>query len=146
MGQSITLTTKDGHSLGAYRADPSGPAKGGIVVIQEIFGVNSHIRNLVDMFGGKGYAAIAPALFDRKQRDVELGYDEDGVTAGRSLRMCVGWDGPMADIAAAIEAVGGRRGAVGRLQLSESGRAMDPGLRPRHWSAPLEWSSLKVSA
>ena len=65
MGQMVELTTKDRHVLDAYRADPSGAVKGGLVVIQEIFGVNGHIRNLCDEFAAEGYQAVAPCLFDR---------------------------------------------------------------------------------
>ena len=69
MGQKLTLTTSDNHKLGAYRADPTGQPKGAIVVIQEIFGVNHHIRAMCDRFAALGYAAIAPQVFDRFVRD-----------------------------------------------------------------------------
>ena len=62
MGQHFTLTASDSFKLGAYRADPAGAAKGGIVVIQEIFGVNHHIRAVCDRLAGEGYAALTPAL------------------------------------------------------------------------------------
>ena len=68
MGQHITLTAKDGFKLDAYRADPSGKPRGGIVVIQEIFGVNHHIRSVTDRYAQLGYLAIAPALFDRVEK------------------------------------------------------------------------------
>ena len=74
MGKHFTLTAADKHSLGAYRADPKGTPKGGIVVIQEIFGVNNHIRNVCDRFAEQGYVAVAPALFDRQVKDYESGY------------------------------------------------------------------------
>ena len=73
MGKMIELTASDGHKLAAYRAEPSGKPRGGIVVIQEIFGVNSHIRQVADGYAADGYLAIAPALFDRVQKNVELG-------------------------------------------------------------------------
>lgn len=115
MGETISLVAGDGHEFAAYRARPEDEARGGLVVIQEIFGVNGHIRDVVDGFAADGFDTVAPALFDRKERDVELGYDEDGVAAGRSLRMSVGWDGPIADIAAAIAAVSeaGKVGIIG---------------------------------
>ena len=72
MGKQFTLTTADKHSLGAYRADPQGKAKGGMVVVQEIFGVNHHIRAVCDRLAGLGYAAVAPAVFDRFVRDFEM--------------------------------------------------------------------------
>ena len=70
----IELSASDGHSLGAYKAEPSGAAKGGVVVIQEIFGVNGHIKNVCEEFAKNGYVAIAPALFDRVEKNLELGY------------------------------------------------------------------------
>src|SRR5215468_5361781 len=74
LGKSLNLTASDGHRPGAYRADPSGSPSGGVVVIQEIFGVNHHIRAVCDRLAGEGYAAVAPALFDRQVRDFESGY------------------------------------------------------------------------
>ena len=71
MGKHFTLTAADKHQLGAYRADPQGKPKGGIVVIQEIFGVNHHIRGVADRFAREGYAAVAPALFDRTEPGFE---------------------------------------------------------------------------
>ena len=73
MGTKLILTAADGHTLGAYRADPAEPARGGVVVLQEIFGVNGHIRDVCDRFAREGYAAIAPALYDRSSlEDAEL--------------------------------------------------------------------------
>ena len=69
----IQLSASDGHKLDAYRADPAGKPRGGIVVVQEIFGVNSHIRAVADGFAADGYRCIAPALFDRVEPGVELG-------------------------------------------------------------------------
>jgi carboxymethylenebutenolidase len=103
MGQTISLTAKDGHKLAAYRADPTGKPKGALVVIQEIFGVNHHIRHLADDFAAKGYVAVAPALFDRVERGIELGYDQKSIEAGRAIRMKVSLDGSLADVQAAID-------------------------------------------
>ena len=69
-----TIVSKDGFDFGAYEAMPSGKPKGGVVVLQEIFGVNKHVRQVVDEYAVAGYAAIAPQIFDRVERDVELGY------------------------------------------------------------------------
>ncbi len=115
MGQTITLTAEDGHELSAYRADPAGAPRGGLVVIQEIFGVNAHIRSVCDRFAGAGYAAIAPAMFDRVERGVELDYNSDGVAKGREIRGGLDWDGPVRDVAAAAAAVAdaGKTGAIG---------------------------------
>ena len=83
MGENITLTASDGFTFDAYRAAPAGTPKGGVVVIQEIFGVNAHIREVADSYAADGYLAIAPAVFDRAKKNVELGYDQDAMTAGR---------------------------------------------------------------
>ena len=81
MGKNITLTAADGHKLGAYRADPAGVAKGSVVVIQEIFGVNHHIRSVCDRVAAAGYAAVAPALFDRIEPGFESGYSPAEISA-----------------------------------------------------------------
>lgn len=80
MGQTMMLTASDGFKLGAYLApltDPTAKPKGAIVVIQEIFGVNSHIRNVCDRFAKEGYVAIAPAIFDRIEPHFQSGYSPD---------------------------------------------------------------------
>ena len=102
MGHKLTLTTSDNHKLGAYRADPAGKPKGGIVVIQEIFGVNHHIRALCDRFAAQGYSAIAPQVFDRFARDFESGYSPDEIAHARSLLGSLNWDNMMKDIEAAV--------------------------------------------
>ena len=102
MGTSITLTAADGHRIGAWLATPSGRERGGVVVIQEIFGVNRHIRAVTDRFAEDGYAALAPALFDRAERNLDVGYDEAGVARGRAVRQRVAYDDAMRDTAAAI--------------------------------------------
>src|SRR5688500_19742136 len=86
MGKMIELTAADGHRLGAYRAEPAGKPRGAIVVIQEIFGVNSHIKQVADGYAADGYLAVAPALFDRVQRTVELGYTPEEIANGREIR------------------------------------------------------------
>ena len=70
----VELTAADGFKIGAYLAQPVGEPKGGVVVIQEIFGVNHHIRGVADTYAAAGYGAIAPQIFDRVERNVELGY------------------------------------------------------------------------
>ena len=107
MGQKLTLTTSDNHKLGAYRADPNGQPKGAIVVIQEIFGVNHHIRAMCDRFAGIGYTAIAPAVFDRFVRDFECGYTPDEIANARSYLGNLNFDNMMKDIAAALDNVKG---------------------------------------
>ena len=104
MGTTIKLTASDGHNLTAYRADPVGAPLGTVVVVQEIFGVNSHIRSVADGYADAGYRAIAPALFDRISPDMELGYDSEDIERGREAAFPLGWDVPLTDIDAAIAA------------------------------------------
>ena len=84
-----TLTAADGHRFSSWRADPSGTPKGGIVVIQEIFGVNQHIRNVCDRFAEEGYVAVAPALFDRTQKDFQSGYTPPEIEKAREAMVDV---------------------------------------------------------
>ena len=107
MGDWQNLKASDGHELAAYVARPSGAAKGGVVVIQEIFGVNGHIRSVVDGFAKDGYVAIAPALFDRVQRGVELTYEGEDIPKGVALRMKLQYEQTLADISAAFQFVAG---------------------------------------
>ena len=99
------LTTADGQKLSAYRADPNDTPKGAVVVVQEIFGLTPHIRKVADMFAAKGYVAIAPSLFDSVEADINLGYDETGVSKGLDLVREVGRDRALAEIQAAVDAV-----------------------------------------
>lgn len=103
MSQHTQLEAADGHKFDAYIAQPKGEPKAGIVVVQEIFGVNSHIRSVADRFAQSGYLAIAPALFDRAERDVELNYDQDGMQKGYGLVQRIPVEQTLADIEAAIQ-------------------------------------------
>ena len=112
MGEKITITAADGHEFTAWRAG-TGP---GLVVIQEIFGVNSHIRNTTERFAAQGFTAIAPALFDRLGPDIELGYESDDVAKGRDLRGQIANEDAMKDVAATVALLSGeglRVGCVG---------------------------------
>lgn len=115
MGDFVKLRAEDGYEFEAWRADPEKPRRGAVVVVQEVFGVNQHIRDVCERFAEVGYAATAPALFDRIRRRVELGYDEAGVTQGRALVGELGWDAPMLDIWATAKALraDGKVGVVG---------------------------------
>jgi carboxymethylenebutenolidase len=113
MGRMIELAAEDGHKLGAYQTGPDDAVKG-LVVVQEIFGVNGHMRNVCDQFAAAGYAVIAPALFDRVQRGVELGYGDADRKRGIELRSDVTAEATMADVHAAAAALGQRKlGIVG---------------------------------
>ena len=101
-GRGMTrLTASDGHQLDAYEVHPDG-ATAAVVIVQEIFGVNAHIRSVVDRYAEFGYRTIAPALFDRVERGVELDYDDAGRTRGIELVMPIACDPAMLDIAAAV--------------------------------------------
>jgi carboxymethylenebutenolidase len=109
------LTAADGHTFAAHRAEPAGEPRGGIVVVHEIFGVNHHIRAVADGFAREGYLAIAPALFDRVSRGVELDYTPASVAKGRELRAAVAREAVLADLTATVAAAAaaGRVGIVG---------------------------------
>src|SRR3954469_241193 len=115
MGKLIQLTASDGHKLDAYRAEPAGKPRGGIVVIQEIFGVNSHIKSVADGYAADGYLAIAPAMFDRAQKGFDVGYSPDDMAKGREVRAKVSNDMALKDAEAAIKAASpaGKVGVVG---------------------------------
>jgi carboxymethylenebutenolidase len=120
MGSLIQLSAADGAQIPAYVAQPETPAKAAVVVIQEIFGVNVHIREVADAYAKEGYLAIAPAMFHRAQANVELGYTDADMGAGMALKTAVESlpaPGAMQDIQAAIDhvhkACGGKVGIVG---------------------------------
>ena len=102
MGHNITLTSSDGHELDAYVSIPSGPSKAAIIIIQEIFGVNEHIKNLVNNFSARGYASIAPAMFDRAEKNISLSYTSKDIEIGRSYIEKINWEETPLDIRAAV--------------------------------------------
>lgn len=114
-GDTIRLAAKDGFTLSAYRAAPAGTPRGGIVVLQEIFGLNPHIRSVADGFAAEGYLAVAPALFDRVRPGIELGYSPADVTEGAGIRARTTMEGALADMQAAMAeaASAGKVGVVG---------------------------------
>ena len=105
MGKTLSLQLKDGTRIGAYLAEPAGTPKAGLVVVQEIFGVNAHIRSVADRYAAQGYLAIAPALFDPVQPGVELGYDQEGMTKGLEYVGKLGFDRALAGVEAAAQEV-----------------------------------------
>lgn len=118
MANMIELTASDGFRFSAYEARPAGPARGAVVVLQEIFGVNAHIRAVTDGFAALGYLALAPSTFQRVKPGVELGYTPDDISAGVALKAAVEAlpaPGVMPDIQAAVDyaARAGKVGVVG---------------------------------
>jgi carboxymethylenebutenolidase len=113
MGETIQLKASDGFTLDAYVAGPANATKG-IVVIQEIFGVNHHIRDMADRFGAAGYAVVAPAVYDRVEKGFEVGYTPDDIAKGRDVRMKLDDKQLMLDVEAAAAHLKGKKlGIVG---------------------------------
>jgi carboxymethylenebutenolidase len=115
MGHWITLKPEGADPIRAWRADPAGKPRGGIVVIQEIFGVNAHIRAVTDRFAAEGYLAIAPAVFEHIEKDFDVGYDPESRARGMAVVGKVDFEQTLRDAAAAIAVAkeGGKVGIVG---------------------------------
>src|SRR5438309_2496374 len=122
MGQNIELKTKDGQTISAYKAEPAGKPRGGIVVIQEIWGVNSHIRDVADRYAKEGYVAIAPAIFDRIEPGVKMDqYTQETMQKGFGYMQKVDQDKALLDISAAV-AEASKAGKVGVVGFCFGGR------------------------
>ena len=115
MGTMIQLTAADGHKFSAYRAEPAGKPKGALIVVMEIFGVNSHIKKVTDEYAADGYLAIAPAMFDRVQPGLDIGYTPADIEVGRGIMQKMKLDDALKDVAAAMKNVAsaGKIGIVG---------------------------------
>ena len=117
MGKNIMLTASDGHELGAYLCEPAGAGKGSVIVVQEIFGVNVHIRDVANRFAAVGYKTIAPALYDRQEPGFQSGYGPEDIARGRGFKAAANenLDGVMADMEAAYVAISdtGKVGVTG---------------------------------
>jgi len=115
MGELTTIMARDGHTFQAWLTAPPGRPRGAVVVIQEIFGVNGHIRAVTDGFAAAGYTAIAPSLFDRIRRGIELRYTPADMQEGSGYRKQIPAETALKDIAAAAAVVrhSGRTGVVG---------------------------------
>ena len=105
MGEHLTLTTADGFELGAYRAVARGAEKGRVVVVQEIFGVNHHIRSVCDRLAAEGYSALAPAIFDRLAPDFQSGYSPDEIAEARKFIPQLDWTKLRLDVGAAADSL-----------------------------------------
>jgi carboxymethylenebutenolidase len=131
MGKMIDLTAADGHKLAAYRADPAGKARGAVVVIQEIFGVNDHIKKVADGYAQDGYLAIAPAMFDRLQRGYDTGYTQPEIQAGIAMMQKLDWKQTFADVDAA---------------LAEAKKAGQVGIVGYCWGGTVSWRAAANTA
>ena len=103
MSETAKLTASDGHQFDAYVARPSAEPVAGLVVIQEIFGVNQHIRSIADGYARDGFLAVAPAIFDRVERNVELPYDGPEAQKGMAIMQKLNLDSTLKDIEAALQ-------------------------------------------
>jgi carboxymethylenebutenolidase len=114
MGQTISINTRHGR-ISAWQARPRVAPRGALIVVQEIFGLNSHIRQVADRFANYGYVVIAPALFDVLHPGTELGYDEDGVARGRAIATELGFNGALDGVRGAFDQLEGefKVGVVG---------------------------------
>ena len=124
MGATISLRARDDHTFSAYEARPDGPAHGGLVLLQEIFGITAHIRRVCDDFAAHGYHVVAPALFDRIRPGIVLGHSKEEHMAAREFRSKVPWDAALNDVAAA------------RDHLSSSGKVATLGYC---WGGTVSW-------
>ncbi|MCA3255793.1 MAG: dienelactone hydrolase family protein [Alphaproteobacteria bacterium] len=125
MGETVRITAEDGFAFDAYVARPAAPTRRAVVVIQEIFGVNAHIRGVADSYAAQGFLAVAPALFDRRQAGVELGYDAEGIKRGVEIAYGIG-EAALTDVAAAIAWARTETGA-------------NPGVVGYCWGGSLAW-------
>jgi carboxymethylenebutenolidase len=112
MGTTTTLTAEDGHRFAAYEAVPDGPVAGRVVVLQEAFGVNPHIRSVCDRLAAEGYVAVAPALYDRHEAGIELGYTDADIQQARAIMVEIPWEKALLDVQATRDFIGGK-GKVG---------------------------------
>ena len=112
---TITLTAADSHTLPAYHTTPAGPQRGQLLVLQEFFGLNDHIRSVADRFAALGFGAIVPGLSDRAERGASFDYDATGIAAGHALRAKIPFEESLLDAKAAIDVLKshGRVGVVG---------------------------------
>ena len=115
MGTQVELKAADGHAFKAYLAEPAGKPKGAMIVVQEIFGVNQHIREVADGYAADGYLAIAPGFYERVQPGFETGYDPKDIEAGAAIAKQIKWDDVLKDAAAGLARVksAGKVGIVG---------------------------------
>ncbi len=115
MADYTRLMARDGHEFNAWLAAPAGAPRGAVIILQEIFGVNAHIRAVTGSYAAEGYLAIAPCLFDRVRRDLELGYSPDEVEEGRGTMKQLAQEKVLLDIGASLNVVkhAGRVAAIG---------------------------------
>lgn len=115
MADRVSITAADGHRFDAWRADPSGDAKGGIIFLQAIYGLTTHLGDVCDWFARDGYAAIAPALYDRAEPNRVFGYDQEGMLGGMAFRENLAEETVLLDVSACANAL---RETAGKVAIS----------------------------
>ncbi len=138
MGRWIEVVADDGHRMPAWESVPERPARGALVVVQEIFGVNSHIRSIAEGFAADGWHAIAPALFERVRPGFETGYGDDDIQLGRALAQKAGVDDVMRDIAATVKAASAAGAGAARAG-DAPGAAGGVGIVGYCWGGTMSW-------
>ena len=121
MSEWVELKAADGHELSAYVAKPKAEPLGAVIVIQEIFGVNQSIRSVADEYARHDFVAIAPALFDRFGKSIELGYTGDDLKQAYELYGKLNPDTQLLDVAAAAEHVAGTGKGTGVIGFCYGG-------------------------
>lgn len=106
-GSMVPMQMSDGATINVYHVPPTGQRRGGLVLIQEIFGVTDHIRELADSFADDGYEVVAPSLYDRLERGFEAGHDDEGRAKGVRYSQATPWDQVQSDLQAAIDTLAG---------------------------------------
>lgn len=115
MAERVTVTASDGHGFDAWRSDPAGEVRGGIVFLQAIYGLTTHLGDVCDRFAGDGYAAMAPALYDRTEPNTVFNYDQDGLQGGMAFRENLAEETVLLDVAACADAL---RPSAGKVAIA----------------------------
>src|SRR5438034_9116312 len=122
MGETITLVAEDGQRLTGYRAAPARAPRAGLVIVQEIFGVNSHIKRVCDGFAADGYVALAPGIFERVEPGFAIGYRPEEIERGRAVRMKIPLEAMGKGVGAAVKALTAEKLKVGVVGYSPGGQ------------------------
>ena len=112
MVERVSVTASDGHTFDAWRSDPVGDVKGGIIFLQAIYGLTTHLGDVCDQFAGDGYAAMAPALYDRAGRNTVFDYDQAGLEGGMAFREHLAEETVLLDVAACADTLRPTAGKV----------------------------------
>ena len=117
MAERVTVTASDGHTFDAWRSDPAGDGKGGIIFLQAIYGLTTHLGDVCDQFARSGYAAMAPALYDRAAPDTVFSYDQDGLQGGMAFREHLAEETVLLDVSCLRRCTAADRGQGGHRRF-----------------------------